>query len=190
MIKFSKLKRAIFLDRDGVIVAEPPAYAYKISELRLIPNSAAAIRTFNSLGFLVIVITNQAGVAKGIFKEEAISPFNQEMTKRLLRNGAQINKIYYCPHHPEAVIPEYKIDCLCRKPKPGMILQAQEEFGINLADSFLIGDKISDIQAAINAGCKPILVKTGLGKEQFQKMDYQIKCLIADNLFQTVNLIT
>lgn len=160
------MKRAVFLDRDGVITQEPPHYAHKIDQLRLIRNTAKAIRLLNKAGFLVIVITNQAGIAKGCFKEEDTNTFNQEMQRRLNRKGARIDAIYYCPHHPEAVLKKYQYDCSHRKPQTGMLEKARDEYNIDLKRAYLVGDKISDIETGHKVGCKTILVKTGHGVKE------------------------
>ena len=164
------MNKAVFLDRDGVIIKEPPYYAHKIDQLELIPKSAEAIRLLNESGFKVIVVSNQAGVARGYYQEKDIQIYNNEMKRQLEEKGARIVAIYYCPHHPEATIEKYKIDCECRKPKPGMLIQAEKDLDLNLKLSFLIGDKISDIEAGCRAGCKTILVLTGQGNNESKKI--------------------
>ena len=108
------MNRAVFLDRDGVITQEPPYYAHKLSDLKLIAKSADAIRLLNENGFAVIVTTNQAGIARGYYQEEDTELFNQALREKLAKKGACIDAIYYCPHHPEAKIERYRIDCNCR----------------------------------------------------------------------------
>ena len=164
------MNRAVFLDRDGVITKEPPYYAHKIDQLELIPKSAEAIRLLNESGFKVIVVSNQSGVARGYYQEKDIKIYNDEMKKKLEEKGAYIDAIYYCPHYSEATIEKYKIDCECRKPKPGMLKQAEKDLNLNLKRSFLIGDKISDIEAGYRAGCKTILVLTGQGNDELKKI--------------------
>lgn len=183
----SKKYRAVFLDRDGVVVKEPPHYAHRIDQLRLVAGSAQAIRQLNFRDFLVIVISNQAGVARGYFKEEDTKRFNDEMVRRLKKQGAKIDAVYYCPHHPEGTVTQYRIACDCRKPAPGMIKTAAKELGINLRKSFIVGDKWSDIDAGKNAGCKGYLVRTGQGKEQSNKRSGEVA--IAGNLGEAVKLI-
>jgi len=164
------VNKAVFLDRDGVVTKEPPYYAHKINQLELIPNSAEAIRLLNESGFKVIVVSNQAGVARGYYQEKDIQIYNNEMKRQLEEKGARIDAIYYCPHHPEATIEKYKIDCDCRKPKPGMLKRAEKDLNLNLKLSFLIGDKMSDIEAGYRAGCKTILVLTGQGNDELKKI--------------------
>lgn len=180
--KISKtLCRAVFLDRDGVNTEDPPHYAHRLDQLRLTPGSAQAIQLLNAHNFRVIVISNQSGVARGYYQEEDVKIFNNEMEHLLAKEGAHIDAIYYCPHHPDAIIERYKIDCDCRKPKPGMLLSAAKEFDIELPLSILVGDKWSDIEAGHAAGCKSVLVLTGHGtyenKTKQGKADYIAKDL-------------
>ncbi|MCK4377371.1 MAG: D-glycero-beta-D-manno-heptose 1,7-bisphosphate 7-phosphatase [Actinomycetia bacterium] len=163
------MNKAVFLDRDGVITKEPPYYAHRIDQLELIPKSANAIRLLNKSGFKVIVISNQSGVARGYYQEKDIQIYNNEMKRQLKEKDAYIDAIYYCPHYLEAMIKKYRIDCDCRKPKPGMLRQAEKDLNLNLKFSFLIGDKMSDIEAGYRAGCKTILVLTGQGNDELKK---------------------
>lgn len=163
------VSRAVFLDRDGVITQEPPHYAYELSQLDLILKSADAIRLLNTNGFMVVVVSNQAGIARGYYREEDAILFNQAMKERLAKEGAYINTIYYCPHHPEATVERYRVDCDCRKPKPGMLIKADKELDIDLKQSFIVGDKLSDIETGERARCKTVLVKTGYGAEELTR---------------------
>ncbi|MGA8849131.1 MAG: D-glycero-beta-D-manno-heptose 1,7-bisphosphate 7-phosphatase [Dehalococcoidia bacterium] len=182
------MNRAVFLDRDGVITQEPPYYAHKLSELELLPKSADAIRLLNENGFLVIVVCNQAGIAYGYYREEDAISFNQAMKDNLARDGARIDAMYYCPHHPEAKIERYRLDCNCRKPKPGMLTGAGKELNIDLKQSFMVGDKLSDVEAGKRAGCKTIMVKTGQGVEELKKNE--IVCdYVAKDLYNAVQHI-
>lgn len=151
------MERAVFLDRDGTIV-EDVGYPHERSKIKFLPRVSKAIKLLNENGFKVIVITNQAGVARGYFTEETVREINRYVQESLAKQGAFIDMIYYCPHHIEGIIEEYSKECYCRKPNPGMIEQAVHEFGIDLKNSFVIGDKISDIEAGQRAGCKTILL--------------------------------
>jgi len=162
-----RINRSVFLDRDGVITEDPPHYAHRIDQMVLISGSAEAIRLLNEHGFKVIVITNQSGVAKGMYREEDIIVFHNEMQRQLNEKGAHIDAFYYCPHHPDAVVPEYRLDCECRKPKSGMIMQALQDFPIDLASSYLIGDKWSDVEAGKSVGCTTVLVMSGHGRQEY-----------------------
>jgi len=163
------LNCAVFLDRDGVITEDPPHYAHRLDQLRIIPNSAKAIQLLNAHNFHVIIISNQSGVARGYYQEEDVKIFNDGMEHLLAKEGAHIDAVYYCPHHPDAIIERYKIDCDCRKPKPGMILQAAQKYSLDIQNSFVVGDKWSDVIAGKAAGCKTVLVLTGHGKGEFDK---------------------
>ena len=145
------MNRAVFLDRDGVITQEPPHYAYRLSHLELIAKSADAIRLLNENGFMVIIASNQAGIAYGYYQEEDAILFNQAMKEHLAKEGAYIDDIYYCPHG-------WDEECECRKPKPGMFFQAAREHYIDLTKTIFIGDDERDLQAGDAAGCKTILV--------------------------------
>ena len=182
------MKIAVFLDRDGVITQDPPHYAYRLDQLKLIPKSAEAIRLLNKNNFQVIVVSNQSGVARGYYKEKDLMKFNYALEEELKKDDAYIDAIYYCPHHPEAKIERYKINCNCRKPKPGMLKKAAKELNIDLKLSFMIGDKLSDIEAGKRAGCKTIIVKTGYGIEELKNKT--INCdYIADDLYYAVKHI-
>jgi mannose-1-phosphate guanylyltransferase/phosphomannomutase len=159
-------RTAVFLDRDGVI-NEDVDLVYKTSQLRLIKGSAEGIRMLNQKGFLTIVITNQPVVARNLCTEEEVMQINEKLKRMLARNGARLDGIYYCPHHPDKGYPEenpkYKIECECRKPKIGMIMRASRDFGINPRQCVFVGDRTADIKTGENAGCSTILVKTGKG---------------------------
>lgn len=177
---------AVFLDRDGVLNQDPPHYAHRLDQLALIPRSDQAVKLLKDNGFLVIVISNQSGVARGYYTENEVSTFNLALLSEIEKTGGEIDALYYCPHHPDAKIEEYKMECNCRKPKPGMLLQAAKEHNIDLCNSYVVGDKLSDIEAGKNAGCLPILVLTGHGTDEKLKMKGDI-CLIAVDLYEAVN---
>ncbi len=162
------MKRAVFLDRDGTII-EHVDYIYDCSQVKLIPRASDAIKLLNESGFKVIVITNQPGVARGYFTEETVREINEFIQQRLVKEGARIDKVYYCPHHAEGVIEEYAKVCDCRKPSPGMIEKAVRELGIDLKGSFVIGDRAIDVEAGDRAGCRTVLLAgeapPGSGKE-------------------------
>jgi D-glycero-D-manno-heptose 1,7-bisphosphate phosphatase len=182
------MNRAIFIDRDGVITQEPPYYAHKLSELNFVANAARAIGLLNENGFVVIVVSNQAGIAHGYYQEEDTLLFNQAVEENLSKMGARIDATYYCPHHPEAKIERYRVNCSCRKPEPGMLIKASEELNIDLKQSFMIGDKLSDIEAGKKAGCRTIMVRTGQGVEELERN--QITCdYVANDLYGAVQHI-
>ena len=154
---------AVFIDRDGTI-NEDVGYLAHPDELEIYPWAAEAIRMINDLGMKIVVVTNQSGVARGLYTEEALGAIHERLGDELGRQGARLDAIYYCPHHPEIGEPPYRAQCECRKPAPGMLKQAASEHNIDLAGSYVIGDKLSDMELAIDAGARPILVLTGYGR--------------------------
>jgi D-glycero-D-manno-heptose 1,7-bisphosphate phosphatase len=153
------LKRAVFFDRDGTLIKEN-GYLRRIEDLALDPAGIECARFFYAQGYLLFVITNQSGVARGFFDESFVQKAHIVLDKYLNKKNIFITKYYYCPHHPtESIVPEYKVDCQCRKPKPGMILLAKKEFNIDLKNSFVVGDKESDMQAGQAAGCNVFLIQ-------------------------------
>jgi len=156
--------RAVFMDRDGTI-NEEVGYLSRLEELKLFSETNEAVRMINERGMKAIVITNQSGVARGFFDEEFVDAVHCRINEMLGEGNAFIDHFYYCPHHPMYGKAPYKISCDCRKPKPGLLLRAAEELNIDLAQSYMIGDMIKDLQAGHNAGIeKAILVKTGYGQ--------------------------
>lgn len=156
-----KSRPALFLDRDGVINKEKE-YLYKIEDFEFIDGVFEACRYFQCLGCLLIVITNQAGIARGYYTERDFNDLNDWMVKQFRREEISIDHVYYCPHHPNGVVGQYSIDCNCRKPGSGMLFQAVEDYGVDLRRSILVGDKVSDIYAGRHAGVgRNILVTTG-----------------------------
>jgi D,D-heptose 1,7-bisphosphate phosphatase len=181
--------KAVFIDRDGVITEDPPHYAHRLDQLQLIPKSMEAIKILNDNGFKTIVVSNQSGVAKGFYGENDVHLFNNAMTALLAKGNAFIDAIYYCPHHPEAEVQKYRVNCDCRKPKPGMLIKAEEKFNINFKSSFLVGDKWSDIEAGRAVGCKTILVKTGHGLQEYENKKCPVDYVAGDLLDGVQNFI-
>ena len=150
--------KVVFLDRDGVINENLDNDYVKIwDEFKFIPKAKKAIKALTDAGWIIIIISNQAGIGKGIMSAQAVEEVNTRMIYEIERNGGRVKALYYCPHKPDD-------GCECRKPKPGMVIRAAREFGIKPSESYLVGDNITDIQAGMQVGCKTILVKTGLGK--------------------------
>lgn len=145
--------RAVFLDRDGTI-ARDVHYCGRIEDFEILPDVPQAIRLLNQHGFRVVVVTNQSGIARGYFTEETLFQIHQFMRQELSKYGAKLEAVLYCPHHPNE-------DCYCRKPKPGLLLKAARELGINLRDASIIGDQETDIKAGKIAGCHTILIANG-----------------------------
>jgi len=158
---------AVFLDRDGVI-NEEVGYLDTLDKLKIIPAAYQAIKLINKSGMKTVVITNQAGVARGLFTEEFVKKTNHHLKSILSKQQAYIDNFYYCPHHPTEGVEPYRKICDCRKPAPGMLVQAARDLNIDLTKSYLIGDRYNDIEAAKKVGVTGILVKTGYGSELLQ----------------------
>lgn len=166
-------QKAIFLDRDGTINVYK-GFLRKLEELELIPGATEAIRKINRSGYLAIVITNQPVIARGEVTFEGLQEIHNKMETLLGQEGAYIDDIFLCPHHPhkgyEGERPEYKVACECRKPKPGLLLQAAEKYNINLEQSWMVGDSISDMEAGTAAGCRTALLKNEAGEGIFENL--------------------
>ncbi len=158
------MNRAVFLDRDGT-VTEEVGYLDDLSKLRLIPGAGAAIRALNQAGLKVVLVTNQSGVARGYFPESLVHEAHTRLVQMLEGDGARLDGIYYCPHHPTAGNSTYTIPCDCRKPGTGLLEQAARDHAIDIRNSFVVGDKWSDIELAQRAGAVSILVRSGFGHD-------------------------
>jgi D-glycero-D-manno-heptose 1,7-bisphosphate phosphatase len=150
--------RAVFLDRDGTINVEK-GFVHREEDLEFVDGAAEALGCLNRAGYLVVVITNQSGVARGLYGEDDVHRLHRYMNAELGRRGAHVDRFYFCPHHPEAPDPAYRKDCECRKPNPGMVLRAMEELAIDRSPSYLIGDRLRDICAGKRAGVTSILIR-------------------------------
>ena len=155
------LRPAVFLDRDGVINVEV-SYLGDPAGFQLLPGVTAAIRRLNQVGLPVIVVTNQSGIGRGYYSLDAMTAVHQRMDAELAAAGAHVDALYFCPHRPED-------GCFCRKPAPGMLIQAAAELGVDLARSVIIGDKFSDLVAGKAVGCRGVLVLTGHGAEEWAR---------------------
>lgn len=185
------MRRAVFIDRDGTI-SEEVGYINHPSRFRVFPYAAAAIKHLNDAGWLAIVVTNQAGVARGYFSEDMIQTVHAEMTKELENGGARLDAVYYCAHHPSVGEPPYRFDCDCRKPKPGLISRAARDFDIDLAGSWMVGDRYSDVELARNAGVQSMFVLSGYGRGEWehQRSSWTKQPdLVAENLLEAVRVI-
>ncbi len=157
------MKPAVFLDRDGTII-EDRGYIARLEDIVPFPWSARAIAELKAAGFLVIVVTNQAGVARGIFDEPFVAEAHQYLGELLQREGAAIDAYYHCPHHPDGIVERYRLACGCRKPEPGMIHAAAHALDVDVPASFVVGDKWLDVELAQRAGASGVLVRTGYGR--------------------------
>ncbi len=189
--QYKGAKPAVFLDRDGTI-NEQMGYINHTCRFKLLPGAADAIKRLNDAGIPVVVVSNQSGLARGYFPEELLTAVHEKMNTLLAENGAHVDAIYYCPHHPEAKEERFRVTCDCRKPKPGLVLQASEEMGLDPEQSYLVGDRWSDIKTAANCGATSVLVRTGYGRgdEQYIGPQQEIQPdLKADDLLEAVTLI-
>jgi len=175
-MKITEPKKAIFLDRDGVINKEV-SYLSNPKDFEFIEGSIEALKILKEKGFLLIIITNQAGIARGFFTEEILTTIHEKMIEILKQNAVELNDVYYCPHHPK-----FTGECVCRKPNPGMILKAKLKHDIDLNNSYMVGDTLNDIQTGKAARCKTILVLTGYGKEEQKNIGSIIPDMIFKNL--------
>jgi D-glycero-D-manno-heptose 1,7-bisphosphate phosphatase len=180
---------AVFIDRDGTL-SEEVGYVNHPSRFRLFPYSSEAIRILNNNGWLAIVITNQAGVARGYFSEDLIVNVHDQLKRDL--HDAQLDGIYYCAHHPSVGEPPYRFDCDCRKPKTGLIDRAAQEFEIDLPASWMAGDRYGDVELARNAGLHSAFVLSGYGRGEweYQRHSWEHQPdLVCENLLEAVKMI-
>ena len=161
--KHNALRPAVFLDRDGTI-NEQMGYINHISRFVLLPGVIQAIRRLNSLQVPVVVVTNQSGLARGYFPESLLQTVHEEMRRQLQAEGAHVDGIYVCPHHPEARQERFRQNCTCRKPKTGLLEQAAAELKLDLSRSYMVGDRWSDLRCGAAAGTATVLVRTGYGR--------------------------
>ena len=184
-------KGAMFLDRDGTI-NEEMGYINHPDLFIFFPYVAESIRIFNELGLKVIIVTNQSGIARGYSSESLLKKLHESLLEKMMKENARIDAIYYCPHHPKEGQERYKIDCDCRKPKPGMILKAVEEHEINLRLSFMVGDRYKDVLFARKLNIKSGLVLTGYGRGEYEydkdKWEYRPD-FIGENLLDVARQI-
>ncbi|HUD70318.1 MAG TPA: HAD family hydrolase [Dongiaceae bacterium] len=154
---------AIFMDRDGT-VCEEVGYVNHVSRSRLLPGSAEAVRLVNEAGYVAVLVTNQSGVARGLFDEALVRAVHEQLARSLADAGARLDAFYFCPHHPREGHAPYRVDCECRKPRPGMLTRAAREHDLDLAASWMIGDSLVDLEAGAAAGASTVHVLTGYGR--------------------------
>jgi len=182
---------AVFMDRDGTLSHEV-GYVNHPSRFRLYPWAVDAVRAVNRAGWLAVVVTNQAGVARGYFPESVLDEVLQRLRTEVEAGGARFDAVYACLHHPTAGHPPYRVDCDCRKPRPGMLRRAEEELGADLSRSWVIGDRHGDLQLAWNVGARGALVKSGYGLGELVHLApgwARPPDLVAENLLEAVERI-
>ena len=173
------MNKAVFLDKDGTLIENIP-YNVDPEKIKFYPDVPPSLYKLVQRGYLLIVISNQSGVSFGYFEEKDLNNISSEIKKRLKDYKVEIKNFYYCPHHERGKIPAYAISCLCRKPKPGLIFQAQKDLNIDLKNSWIIGDILNDVEAGKRAGCKTILINNGNETEwiinELREPDFIVEC--------------
>jgi D,D-heptose 1,7-bisphosphate phosphatase len=152
--------RAVFLDKDDTLIEDVP-YNVDPEKIRLTPRAAEGLQLLHRLGYRLLIVSNQSGVARGYFAESALAAVEERLRDLFDQLRVPLDGFYYCPHHPEGAVPGYAVACSCRKPQPGLILRAAREHDIDLKQSWLIGDKLDDVEAGRRAGCSTVLLKRG-----------------------------
>ncbi|QBD83534.1 HAD family hydrolase [Ktedonosporobacter rubrisoli] len=178
--------RALFLDRDGTLVY-PAHYPSRPQDLHLYENIGPELCALQKMGFSIVLITNQSGIARGYFTELDLQHMHIYLAAELEKWGVRLDAIYYCPHHPDGIVPELSIRCACRKPQPGMLLRAADELDIELERSWFIGDILDDVEAGNRAGCQTILID--LGTERRPEAAVRCPSFVAPSTLQALRLI-
>jgi D-glycero-D-manno-heptose 1,7-bisphosphate phosphatase len=158
------VRRAVFIDKDGTLVEDVP-YNVDPARVRLARDAVPAVRRLAEQGFTLVIVTNQAGVARGLFPESAVEEMGRHLIRVLADRGVRIAGFYFCPHLPDAAIPEYRVDCDCRKPQPGLIRRACDELDLNPDESWMVGDIATDVAAGQAAGCRTVLANANPARE-------------------------
>ena len=161
----SGANRAVFLDRDGTLIEEV-GYLDRVDRLHVFPETVDALRVLQRAGLRLIIATNQSGIAQGLFTETFVRDLHEHLTQRLAAGGVRLDAIYFCPHHPEAKLAAYRTTCACRKPASGLVEQAARDFDLDLARSYMIGDRWRDLRAGQAVGTAGVLVRTGYGETE------------------------
>lgn len=182
------MRRAIFIDKDGTLIQDIP---YNVDPALLHFNAGAveALKIFSRMGFALIIISNQSGIARGFFNENDLHRLRIHLTRELNARGVTLDAFMFCPHHPEGIVAPYAIACKCRKPMPGMILQAAARYDIDLTRSWMIGDILNDVEAGNRAGCKTILLNNGHETEWIASK-YRNPAAIVSSFEEAVKVIT
>lgn len=183
------MKPAVILDRDGTLIEEA-GYLDRLERLVFYPYTVDAVRLLNQAGFVVVVATNQSGIARGIVEEEFVHQAHEHISDRLAAGGARVDGYYFCPHHPEGARAEYRTTCECRKPAPGLLLRAARELEIDLSRSFAVGDRWQDLDVGTAVGARGLLVRTGYGRiTEALPRPGAAPAAVVDNLIEAVTWI-
>ena len=181
--------RAVFLDRDGTMI-EDVGYLDRLERLKLFPYTIDAVRLLNAAGYKVIVVTSQNGVANGVLPESFIGEAHAHLSELFRAAGARVDGYYYCPHSPHAPVEQYRMECECRKPKPGMILTAARDHAIDVSSSVVIGDRWRDIEMGLSAGTRAVLVETGYGRTEAARRPEHVPAVpVVGTLIEAVSAI-
>ncbi len=181
------MKRAVFLDKDGTLVANVP-YNVEPGRIRLVSGARAAARAFAGAGFELVVVSNQSGVARGLFDERALAGVEARIRQLLADAGVVVAGFYWCPHHPDGSVARYAIRCGCRKPAPGLLRRAARDLGISLQESWMIGDILDDVEAGRRAGCRTVLVNNG-GETEWVMSPQRQPDLVAADLQEAAEIV-
>ncbi|MCJ8208686.1 HAD family hydrolase [Mucilaginibacter sp. RS28] len=180
--------KAVFLDKDNTLIDDIP-YNVNPALITLKPGAIAGLRLLQDKGFKLIIISNQAGVAKGYFREEALADVERRICELLMEYGIHLTGFYYCPHHPEGSVADYAIACHCRKPLPGMLIEAAEKHHVDLSESWMVGDILNDVEAGNRAGCRTILIDNGGETEWIKDNEYREPEQVFNNLAYAAHYI-
>jgi D-glycero-D-manno-heptose 1,7-bisphosphate phosphatase len=183
-------KKAVFLDRDGTINKDV-GYPSSFSMIEIFPYSFEAIRKINEAGLLAVIVSNQSGIGRGLIAEKDLHDIHQKLRAIFAKHNAYFDGVYYCPHYRLSSMPQYRKNCQCRKPNPGMGLQAASDLNIDMSYSYMVGDKVEDILFGLNIQAKPILLLTGFGRKALPKLQQKgiLPAYVAQNLLDAANWI-
>jgi D-glycero-D-manno-heptose 1,7-bisphosphate phosphatase len=180
-------RKAIFIDKDGTLIVDVP-YNIDPEKIRLTDNCITGLLKLQQRGYLLLIVSNQSGVARGYFEEGELAKVEQRIMEMLIKETILLNGFYYCPHHPEGTSKEYAIECDCRKPQPGMLIKAAEELGIDLNSSWMIGDILNDVEAGKRAGCRSILIDNG-NETEWLLNNWRVPAARVKNIDQAADFI-
>jgi histidinol-phosphate phosphatase family protein len=179
--------QAVFLDKDGTLIEDLP-FNVDPDLIRLAPQAGAALRLLHEGGYALFVVSNQSGIARGLFSERAMILVQQRLRRLLRDEGVELDGFYYCPHHPQGQVARYAVQCACRKPMPGMLHEAARENGIALEQSWMIGDILHDIEAGSRAGCRTVLIDNG-NETEWVAGEYRTPDIVAADLLAAAQAI-